>query len=156
MILFRFCFMSVIFTFDDGGSQENRYLREINIFREFINIIPPYPTKKENVLRKSIDKMKDNVFKLTKERSRRYFTQTISDADYADDIVLLANTPTQPKTLLHCQKRATAGIDLHVNADKTEYMCSNQRRNISTRNGSCNLLSFLIRCGTRPYERGTQ
>ena len=33
------------------------------------------------VLRTSIDKMKDNGFKLTKERIRRYPTQTITDAD---------------------------------------------------------------------------
>ena len=39
--------------------------------------------------------MKDNGFKLTKERSRRYPTQTITDVDYAIDIALLANTPTQ-------------------------------------------------------------
>ena len=47
------------------------------------------------VLRMSIGKMKDNDFKLTKERSRRYPAHTITDADYADDIALLANTPTQ-------------------------------------------------------------
>ena len=47
------------------------------------------------VLRTSIDKIKENGFKLTKERSRRYSAQTITDADYADDIVLLANAPTQ-------------------------------------------------------------
>ena len=53
------------------------------------------------VLRISIDIMKDNGFKLAKERSRRYYAQTITDVDYADDIVLLANTPTQAETLLH-------------------------------------------------------
>ena len=68
------------------------------------------------VLWKSIDKLKDNFFKLTKERSRRYPAQTITDADYADDIALLANT----KTLLHSLERAAAGIGLHVNAYKTE------------------------------------
>ena len=36
------------------------------------------------VLRTSIDKMKDNGFKLTKERSRGYLAQTIKDMDYAD------------------------------------------------------------------------
>ena len=54
------------------------------------------------MLRTSIDIMKDDGFKLAKERSRRYPTQTITDADYADDIALLANTPTQaenPATL---------------------------------------------------------
>ena len=61
----------------------------------------------EYVLRTSIDKMKDNGFKLAKERSRRYREQTITDADYADDIALQANTPA-------------AGIGLHVNADKMD------------------------------------
>ena len=45
------------------------------------------------VVRKSIDKIRENDFKLTKERSRRYPAQTITNADYADDIALLANTP---------------------------------------------------------------
>ena len=53
------------------------------------------------VLRTSIDKMKENGFKLPKERSRRYPAQTIMDADYTNDIALLANAPTQAETLLH-------------------------------------------------------
>ena len=53
------------------------------------------------MLRMSIDLMKENGFKLAKERSRRYPTQTITDTDYADDIVLLANIPTQAESLLH-------------------------------------------------------
>ena len=65
------------------------------------------------------DKMKDNGFKLTKERSRRYPTQTITDVDYTDDIMLLANTPAQAETLLHSLERAGVGISLHVNAHKT-------------------------------------
>ena len=88
------------------------------------------------VLRTSIDKMKDNGFKLAKERSRRYPAQTITDVDYADDIVLLVNTLTQAETLLHSQKRTAAGIGFHVNADKTEYTCFNQRGDISILNGS--------------------
>ena len=55
----------------------------------------------DNVLRTSIDIMKDNGFKLVKERSRRYLAQTITDAEYADDIALLANTPAAAETLLH-------------------------------------------------------
>ena len=77
------------------------------------------------MLRISIDKMKDNGFKLTKERSRRYPTQTITDMDYAKDIALLANTPAQTETLLHSLEQAAASIGLHVNAHKTEYMCFN-------------------------------
>ena len=70
--------------------------------------------------RTSVDKMKDNSFKLTKERSRRYSAHTITDTDYADDIALLANTPTQVETLLHSPQRATAVMGFHVNVDKTE------------------------------------
>ena len=90
----------------------------------------------DDVLRTYIDKMKDNGFKLLKERSRRYPAQTITDADYADDITLLVNTPAQAETLVHCLERAAAGIALHVNAHKTEYMGFNQRGDISTLNGS--------------------
>ena len=45
---------------------------------------------------------------------------------------LLANTPNQAETLLHSLERAIAGIGLHVNALKTEYMCFNQVGDIST------------------------
>ena len=39
----------------------------------------------EYVLRTSIDKMKENGSKLTKKKSRRYYGQTITEADNADD-----------------------------------------------------------------------
>ena len=52
------------------------------------------------MLRTSIDKIKENGFKLTKERRRRYPAKTITDTDYANDIALLANAPAQAKTLL--------------------------------------------------------
>ena len=41
------------------------------------------------VLSTSINKIKENGFKLTKERSRRYPAKTITDADYADGIYVL-------------------------------------------------------------------
>ena len=88
------------------------------------------------VLRKSIDKTRGNGFELTKKRSRRYPAKTITDADYADDIAILAITPNQAETLLHSLERAAAGIGLHVNAHKTEYMCYNQRGNITTLDGT--------------------
>ena len=84
----------------------------------------------------SIDKIKENGFELTKKRSRRYPTKTITDTDYADDIAILANTTNQAETLLHSFERATAGIGLHVNAHKTEYMCFNQTGDIFTLDGS--------------------
>ena len=88
------------------------------------------------VLRTSIDTIRENGFELTKKRSRRYPAKTITDADYADDIVILANTPNQAETLLHSSERADAGIGLHVNAHKTEYMCFDKTGDISTLEGT--------------------
>ena len=88
------------------------------------------------VLRTSIDDIRENGFVLTKKRSRRYPAKIITDADYADDIALLANTPNQAETLMHSLERAAAGIGLHVNAHKTEFMCFNQKGDISTLDGT--------------------
>ena len=77
--------------------------------------------------------MKNNGFKLTKERNP---AQTITDVDYADDKALLANTPTQADTLLHILERAACRIGLPVKAHKTEYICFNQGGDISTLNCS--------------------
>ena len=88
------------------------------------------------MLRTSIDKMKDNGFQLTKERSWRYPAQRIADGHYTADIAFLANIPARAETLRHSLERAAGGIGLHLNADKTEYMCFNQRGDISTLNGS--------------------
>ena len=88
------------------------------------------------VLRRSIDKIRENGFELTKKRSRRYSAKTITDADYVDDITILANTTNQDETLLHSLEWATAGIGLHVNAHITEYMSYNQTGDISTLDGT--------------------
>ena len=88
------------------------------------------------MLRTLIDKIRENGFELTKKRSRRYPAKTITDADYADDIGTLANTPNQAETLQYSLERAAAGIGLHVNAQKTEYICYNQTGDISTLDGT--------------------
>ena len=66
----------------------------------------------------------------------RVWNSLFTDADYADDIAILANTPDQAETLLHSLERAAASIGLHVNAHKTEYMCYNQTGDISTLEGT--------------------
>ena len=100
------------------------------------------------VLRTSIDKMKNNGFKLTNER-RRYLTHKNTDEDYADDIARLENTPAQAETLLHTLERTAADIGLHVNTDQTECMCFNQRGNISALNvSSLKLVDKFIYLGT--------
>ena len=60
------------------------------------------------MLRTSIDKIEKMALR-TKRRSKRYPAKTITDADYADDLALLANTPNQAETLLHSLERAAAG-----------------------------------------------
>ena len=82
--------------------------------------------------------MKENGFMLKKARSRRYHAQTITDAGYADDVALSANTPALPECLQHSLEKAAGGIGFHVNTHKTEYMCfnQNQKSDISTLTGS--------------------
>ena len=70
------------------------------------------------VLRTSIDKIKENGFELTKKRSRRYHAKTITDADYADDIAILAKTP-KPKLKHYCivwnkPPQALASMSMHT------------------------------------------
>ena len=96
------------------------------------------------MLRTPIDKIKENGFKLTKERNSRYPAQTITDADYADKIVLLANALTLAEILLHSLERAAAGIGLHVNVHKTEYMCFNQTGDISTLKGARGVVVIAV------------
>ena len=74
------------------------------------------------VLRTSIDTIKEKGFELTKKGSRRYPAKRVTNAEYADDIAILANTPVQAETLRHTLERAAAGIGLHVNSHKTEYI----------------------------------
>ncbi len=60
--------------------------------------------------------LQSTISPITKERSRRYPTQTIMEDDYANYLVLLANTPAQAESLLYSLERAAAGIGLYVNA----------------------------------------
>ena len=57
------------------------------------DILAPYLfiMYQDSVFRTSIYSMNDNGFKVAKERSRRYHAQTITDADYADDIAPKSN-----------------------------------------------------------------
>ena len=79
--------------------------------------------------------MKDNGFKLTKERSMRYPAQTIMGAGYVDDIALRANNPLSRNPATYFGTRA-AGIGLHGNAHKTECICFYQTGDISTLDSS--------------------
>ena len=80
-----------------------------------------------------IDQIKENSFILKKARSRLYPTETITDADNADDIELLANTSAQAEFLLHNLEQTSGGIGLDMNTTKTENMCLKSEGVISTK-----------------------
>ena len=52
-------------------------------------------------------------------RRIRYPAETITDADYADNLALLVNTPAQAKSLLELAVRS---IGFYVNSDKILFM----------------------------------
>ena len=80
------------------------------------------------VLRTSIDHIKENSFTLKKRQD----AETIINADYTDDLALLANTLTQAKFLLHSLEQTAGDINLHVNANKIVFMSFKRERAIST------------------------
>ena len=93
--------------------------------------------------------MEENDFTLARVRSRWYLAQTITEMNYAEDIALLANTPTQDESLLLRLEKAAGGIGLH--ADKTEYMSFNQdlKGDISTlKGGSLKLVNKFTYLGS--------
>ena len=53
----------------------------------------------------SIDRMKEIGFILKKATSKWYPVETIMDVDYADDQVILANTPAQAECCITWSKR---------------------------------------------------
>ena len=68
------------------------------------------------------DLIKENGFTLKKARSRWYPTEIITDADYVEDLVLLANTLAQAESLLYSLEKAAGSIGIHANINKTEFM----------------------------------
>ena len=68
--------------------------------------------------------MKECCLKLFKKaKSWRYLVETITDVNYADDLVLLANTPAEAESQFYGQQQSSKGISLNVNSDKTEFTC---------------------------------
>ena len=86
------------------------------------------------VLRISVDKCNEYGLTLELARSRRFHTKKITDAYYAEDVVLLSDNSYNAQKLLYILEKSAAFIGLHVNATKTEYMCYNQDSKIETLN----------------------
>ena len=52
------------------------------------------------------------------QEAGQYPTKIITDADYADDLVLFTNTPVQSESLLHSAKMAARDFGYYLNFDK--------------------------------------
>ena len=75
------------------------------------------------VLQTSVDLMKENCFTLKQVRSRQYPGETIISVNCTDDLVLLAKTSAQAKSLLYSLEPTERSIGLYMNSSKTEFMC---------------------------------
>ena len=78
------------------------------------------------VLRKALDMNNELGFTLTKQKSKCYPAMKITDADYADDLAVLADILKDATFLLHSIERTAKEIGFYLNADKTEFICFNQ------------------------------
>ena len=98
------------------------------------------------ILRTSIKRTK-NGHTLKETKSRWCCTETTTDADDAEDQVLLTNTPAQVKSSLHSPEQTTRGIGLYINLDKPELMYFKQNGAISSllaSLGNCSHTSIAI------------
>ena len=59
----------------------------------------------------------------------------MTDADYADYLAFLPNTPDQAESFMHSPEQAAGGIVLYVNANKKEFMCFKKEWTIFTPRG---------------------
>ena len=70
-----------------------------------------------------------------KVRNRQYSIETMTDADYTDDLTIFPNTPAQEESLLKSLEQTAGGIDLNRIANKIQYMSLKQNRAIFTVSG---------------------
>ena len=97
------------------------------------------------VLKTSIDLMKKKGFTSKIERNWQYAIETITDADYEDHQLFLANTSAQAESLLHSLEHVARGIGHNFNWDEIDFICFNQDCNKSSLNGkSLKLLTVYI------------
>ena len=82
-------------------------------------------------------------------RIRWYPTETITDADYGNNLVPLANVSAQAESLLHSLEQAAGGIGLLVNANKTEFGSWYQDGDISLNGEPLKLVNKFIYLGNK-------
>ena len=100
-----------------AGSFAKRHINTISI-----NNLPRLRTLKVN---RSNERWFHSKKKKKKKKttSRRYSADTITGADYTNDLAFLANTLSPVESQLHDLEQVARGIGLYVYSDKTEFMC---------------------------------
>ena len=89
----------------------------------------------DNVLRTSIDENKDLGLILSKQRSRRYPEIKITDEDYADDLVIFADSSRNAEKLLNVLEESGKTVGLKVNIKKTQNMNINSNKTVKSIDG---------------------
>ena len=82
-----------------------------------------------------------------KTRSRRHPAETMTDADYSNDLALLANTSTYAEFQLHSQGQAAGCIGLYINTNTIGFMYFKLEGTIFTLSGkplnAVNLFTYI-------------
>ena len=86
-------------------------------------------------LRTSIDENMDIGLTLLKQRSRRYPETKITDADYANDIVIFADSSRNAEKLLTVLEENGKTVGLKVHSKKTQHMNMNSNITVKSING---------------------
>ena len=95
------------------------------------------------VMRVSVDTMKENGLLYQPRKSSRYPALHITDADFADDIALLADNLTNAQALLSALESAANCTGLYLNESKTECMPVNIRTHIEMKTLANNTLKYV-------------
>ena len=67
-------------------------------------------------------------FKLDNNRIRQHKPAIITDFDFEDDIALVTEEINQAENFLQRVQNSAARIGLHLNTEKTEFICFNQEQ----------------------------
>lgn len=84
------------------------------------------------MIRTSGDLLKEFDFALKTARGKRFPAETITDADYADDLALFTSNIEETRKLVHSLEKASDDDGLYVNAKKTEFMPFQLERSMKT------------------------
>ena len=87
---------------------------------------------------RNLDQNKNLGFTLRKQLSRRYPAEMLTDADFADDLVLLSDKIGNAEKLLNILETAAASVGLYMNTTKTKFIAVNTEGTITAQNG-CDL-----------------